>query len=192
MTSCRAPPLPSINRYQTNPRQQSKLLILLEREMGFEPTASSLGIFTSIEYIRIWRSPACMQIQANQQLLSDLPLIGGFLEGAPPSPLVLIEAPSFLRVADIPTKALSPFQYINETAIRRILDRQLRVSLNSCDRYLPIGGGKGCEFLGLGFEPKAKNDPKAIVPVWGCGSEIPEPPFRFPISSRNLPRCATR
>jgi hypothetical protein len=33
-----------------------------------------------------------MQIQENQQLLSHLPLIGEFLEGAPLSPFVLIKA----------------------------------------------------------------------------------------------------
>jgi hypothetical protein len=54
--------------------------------MGLERTTSSLGIFTSIEYKGTRRSPACMQIQATQQLLSHLPLIGGFLEGAPSSP----------------------------------------------------------------------------------------------------------
>jgi hypothetical protein len=34
-----------------------------------------------------------MQIQANQQLLSHLPLIGGYLEGAPPAPFFVIKAP---------------------------------------------------------------------------------------------------
>src|SRR5215469_12789296 len=66
----------------------------MERETGIEPATSSLGIFTSIEYKGQRRPPACMQIQAKQQLLPHLPLIGGSLEGAPPSPFVLIKAPS--------------------------------------------------------------------------------------------------
>jgi len=53
----------------------------MERETRIELATFSLGIFESIEYTGTRRSPACMQIQANQQLLSHLPLIGGFLEG---------------------------------------------------------------------------------------------------------------
>jgi hypothetical protein len=60
-----------------------------------DAVTSSLGIFTPFEYKGQRRSPACMHIQAKQQLLSHRPLIGGFLEGKPPSALFSsINAPS--------------------------------------------------------------------------------------------------
>jgi hypothetical protein len=40
----------------------------MERETGFEPATSSLGISASIEYKEQWRSRGCTQIQGNQQL----------------------------------------------------------------------------------------------------------------------------
>jgi hypothetical protein len=55
----------------------SQVVEKMERETGIEPATSSLGIFKSIEYKGQRRSPGCMQIQANQQLLSQAALIGG-------------------------------------------------------------------------------------------------------------------
>jgi hypothetical protein len=66
----------------------------MEREMGFEPTASSLGIFVSIENKEQWRPWRCIQIQGNQQVLFNQPLIGGFWEGTPVLFLVLVKVPS--------------------------------------------------------------------------------------------------
>jgi hypothetical protein len=53
----------------------------VERETGLEPATSSLGISASIEYKEQWRSQACIQIQGNQQLLSNPPLNGVEMEG---------------------------------------------------------------------------------------------------------------
>jgi hypothetical protein len=44
---------------------------------------ASLGISPSIENKEQWLSQRCIQVQANQQLLFHLPLIGGFSEGTP-------------------------------------------------------------------------------------------------------------
>jgi hypothetical protein len=70
----------SSNRSNVENANGSQVTENKERETGIELATSSLGIFTSIEY-KHRRSPTCMQIQANQQLLSYPPLNARYLEG---------------------------------------------------------------------------------------------------------------